>query len=97
MRPIHFLPLLVTGVVLAAPAKADSCGDLANRFSGAERFSMKIAELDELKTCINMLLREKISANSNEARGSTSPTLSGGESSTQLSRPKSVPVLQDAE
>ncbi len=96
MRPIHSLLLLV-GVALATPANADNCGDLASRFSGAERFSMKIADLDELKTCINILLREKISATSNEARGSTSPVLPGGEPATQISRPKPIPVLQDAE
>lgn len=96
MRPIHSLLLLALGAA-AAPAYADNCGDLATRFTGAERFSMKIGELDELKTCINLILREKISATSNEARGSTSPAFSGAESSTQLSRPKPVPVLQDAE
>ncbi|MGH8492521.1 MAG: hypothetical protein ACRERR_05375 [Moraxellaceae bacterium] len=97
MRPTHSLLLLVLGLSVTATASADDCGDLATRFSGAERFSMKIADLDELKTCINILLREKISATSNEARGSTSPTAVGGESPVQLSRPKSVPVLQDAE
>lgn len=97
MRPIHFLLLLALGAAVAAPANADNCGDLATRFTGAERFSMKIGELDELKTCINLILREKISATSNEARGSTSPVLSGAEQPAQLSRPKAVPVLQDAE
>jgi hypothetical protein len=96
MRPIHSLLLLV-GLALAAPANADNCGDLATRFSGADRFSMKIADLDELKTCINILLREKISATSNEARGSTSPAFSNTDQPTQLSRPKALPVLQDAE
>jgi len=95
MRPIHSLLLLALGGALAVPAQADNCGDLATRFSGAERFSMKLGELDELKTCINILLREKISANSNDARGSTSPP----DTSTpvQASRPKALPVLQDAE
>lgn len=96
MRPIHSL-FLLAGLALAAPAHADNCGDLATRFSGAERFSMKIADLDELKTCINILLREKISATSTEARGSTSPAYGGAEPATQLSRPKALPVLQDAE
>lgn len=97
MRPIHSLLLLVIGGALATPALADNCGDLATRFSGAERFSMKLGELDELKTCINILLREKISANSNDARGSTSPPAPAGAMPVQISRPQAVPVLQDAE
>ncbi len=98
MRPTHSLLLLVLGLAFAAPvAHADNCGDLATRFSGAERFSMKIADLDELKTCINILLREKISATSNEARGSTSPLLSGADQPAPVSRPQPAPVLQDAE
>lgn len=94
MRPIHFLTLLALGGAVALPVHADPCGDLATRFSGAERFSMKLAELDELKTCINMILREKISATSQEARGSTSPPLSFGSSSRTDAAP---PALQDAE
>ncbi len=96
MRPIHSLLLLALGGAFALPAQADTCGDLATRFSGAERFSMKLAELDELKTCINMILREKISASSQEARGSTSPPLSFG--STPAAPSGAAPAsLQDAE
>lgn len=95
MRPFYFSALLL-GSLLALPAHADSCGDLATRFSGAERFGMKLAELDELKTCINLLLREKISASSEEARGSTSP-VGSFDSAAQTIKPVSAPVLQDAE
>lgn len=97
MRPIRLgLLLLCSGAFVATPALADNCADLSTRFAGMDRFTMKIAELDELKTCINMLLREKISASSNEARGSTSPA--GSEAaSVQASRPSAAPVLQDAE
>lgn len=97
MRPIHFSTLFLLGSLLAAPfAQADSCGDLATRFSGGERFSMKLSELDELKTCINLLLREKISATSEEARGSTSP-VGSFDNAAQAIKPVSAPVLQDAE
>ncbi|HEX6591603.1 MAG TPA: hypothetical protein VF050_06360 [Moraxellaceae bacterium] len=97
MRPFRFLFLLAFGgAFVSSPALADNCADLATRFSGVERFSMKIAELDELKTCINMILREKISATSSEARGSTSPA-SAAEGSAQATRPKAAPALQDAE
>lgn len=97
MRPIHFSTVLLLGSLIAVPAaQADACGDLATRFSGAERFGMKLSELDELKTCINLLLREKISATSQEARGSTSPA-GGFDNAAQAIRPVSAPVLQDAE
>lgn len=97
MRPIHLLLLLVLGGVSAVPAQADTCSDLAMRFAGGERFSMKLGELDELKTCINTLLREKISATSTEARGSTSPAGGASDVPAQASRPQALPVLQDAE
>lgn len=97
MRPIHFLLPLVMGGAVAGPAQADDCADLAMRFAGAERFTMKLGELDELKTCINVILREKISATSNEARGSTSPPASSSTAPAQASRPKALPVLKDAE
>lgn len=98
MRPNRFLLLLVFGGAFSLSAHADNCSDLATRFAGAERFSMKLGELDELKTCINVILREKVSATSSEARGSTSPTGSVDAAlPAQASRPKAVPVLQDAE
>jgi hypothetical protein len=97
MRPNRFLLLLVLGGAFSASAHADNCSDLATRFAGAERFSMKLGELDELKTCINVILREKVSATSSEARGSTSPTGAVDALPAQASRPKPVPVLQDAE
>lgn len=95
MRPIRFLlPLL--GSLLAIPvAQADSCADLSMQFAGAGRFHMTLGELDELKTCINVILREKISATSTEARGSTSPAAGGA--SLEARRPRAAPVLQDAE
>jgi hypothetical protein len=91
---LSLLPLVVAGATIA-PAWADNCADLSMRFAGAERFHMTLGELDELKTCINIILREKISATSSEARGATSPPLPGG-ANTAL-RPRSAPVLQDAE
>lgn len=96
MSPNRFLFLLALAGVFAAPAHADSCSDLAMRFAGGERFSMKLGELDELKTCINTLLREKISATSTEAHGSTTPA-GAAESSGQAKRLPPIPVLQDAE
>jgi hypothetical protein len=98
MRLTHFFMIMALGTASASHAFADSCGDLSARFSGAERFSMKLAELDELKTCINMILREKISANSQEARGSTSPPLTFGDS-TRAQAPvgAATSTLQDAE
>ena len=98
MRPITFLlPLLLGSTIL--PAHADNCADLSMQFAGAGRFHMTLGELDELKTCINTILREKISATSTEARGATSPPTAGGEapSSVEARRPRPVPVLQDAE
>jgi hypothetical protein len=95
MRPIRFLlPLL--GSLLSVPAQADTCADLSMQFAGAGRFHMTLSELDELKTCINSILREKISATSTEARGSTSPNAPGG-ASVEARRPRAAPVLQDAE
>lgn len=98
MRPIHLLLLLTLGgACFSAPAQADTCSDLALRFASGERFGMKLGELDELKICINTLLREKISATSSEARGSTSPAGNAAEPPAQTSRPQALPVLQDAE
>jgi hypothetical protein len=99
MRPIRFVLLLAIGGAFASSAYADSCSDLSMRFAGGERFAMKLGELDELKTCINTLLREKISASSTEARGSTSPAVSGSDvPPPQAPRPiKTTSVLQDAE
>lgn len=98
MRPIHFVTLLALSSVPVLQAHADPCGDLATRFSGAERFGMKLAELDELKICINMILREKISAGSQEARGSTSPALNfGSNSRAEAPVGASSSSLQDAE
>lgn len=97
MRPYSILlPLLLAGAS-AATAHADNCADLSTRFAGAERFHMSLGELDDLKTCINLILREKISATSNEARGSTSPPAGPDEAPAQAMRPVSAPVLQDAE
>ncbi len=96
MRPFRFLilPLLAAGG--ASLALADDCADLATRFSGGERFHMTLGELDELKSCINVILREKISANSTAARGATSPT--GADApQAQAMRPRPIPILQDAE
>lgn len=100
MRPIPLLLMCAGGLAFSVPALADNCGDLATRFAGPDRFSMNLADLDDLKTCINTLLREKISASSNEARGSTSPALSGGSADSGTSSaqtPPSPPVLQDGE
>lgn len=95
MRPIRFLlPMLCS--LFAVPAQADTCSDLSMQFAGAGRFHMTLSELDELKTCINTILREKISATSTEARGSTSPDAPGG-GSVEARRPRAAPVLQDAE
>ena len=97
MRPIHLLlVLMLGGACFSAPAQADTCSDLALRFAGGERFGMTLGELDELKICINTLLREKISATSSEARGSTSPG-NTAEAPAQTLRPQALPVLQDAE
>jgi len=75
--------------VTASVAQADQqlCMDLAARYSQAPK-SLKIGELDELKTCINAIQRELIS--------------SLGDASTPkgqviIARPHAVPVLQDAE
>lgn len=95
MRPIRFLLPLLVGSLHAMPAWADNCADLSVKFAGAERFHMTLGELDELKTCINLILREKISATSNDARGSTSPPAAGA--GAEARRPRPVPVLQDAE
>lgn len=97
MRLTHsLLPLLLAGV-FSSYAWADNCADLAMRFAGGERFHMTLGELDELKTCINVILREKISATSTEARGATSPPASADSMPTSALRPRAVPVLQDAE
>lgn len=97
MRPIRLLLLLAFTGVFSVPAQADPCSDLAMRFAGGDRFGMKLGELDELKTCINTLLREKVSATSSEARGSTSPQGAASDAPVQASRPQAIPVLQDAE
>ena len=99
MRPIPLLLILAAGLTLTAPqARADNCSDLAMRFAGPDRFSMKLGELDELKTCINTILREKVSASSTEARGSTSPALQDDASArSSVARPQPLPVLKDAE
>lgn len=98
MRIFHYVAVLVLGCTASLQANADSCGDLSTRFAGAERFSMKLAELDELKTCINMILREKISATSQEARGSTSPPLTFGDNSRAEAPISAAPTaLKDAE
>jgi hypothetical protein len=89
------LPLLFA-LAVALPAHADDCADLSSRFAGAERFHMTLGELDELKSCINVILREKISATSAEARGATSPS-GAVPSTTATMRPRAVPTLQDAE
>lgn len=97
MRPIHYLLPLLLGSLCAFPARADTCADLSMQFAGAGRFHMTLGELDELKTCINLILREKISANSNDARGATSPPVTGAGATVEARRPRALPVLQDAE
>ncbi|MCC2637482.1 MAG: hypothetical protein K0Q68_1201 [Moraxellaceae bacterium] len=97
MRPIHYLLPLLLGSLYALPARADTCADLSMQFAGAGRFHMTLGELDELKTCINLILREKISATSNEARGATSPPVAGAGATLEARRPRALPVLQDAE
>lgn len=97
MRPIRLLLPLLLGSFTAMPAHADNCADLSMQFAGAGRFHMTLGELDELKTCINTILREKISATSSEARGTTSPPVSGEAPTLEARRPRPVPVLQDAE
>lgn len=96
MRSLPFFLSLLLGSTLATVARADNCGDLAMRFASGERFHMALGELDELKTCINLILREKISASSTEARGVTSPPVSAGATPSSL-RPRPAPALQDAE
>lgn len=97
MRPIHFLLPLLLGSLCLDAARADNCATLATQFAGAERFHMSLGELDELKTCINTILREKISATSTEARGATSPPVADEAASAAPRRPRPAPVLQDAE
>ncbi|MCD6061950.1 MAG: hypothetical protein K0R03_780 [Moraxellaceae bacterium] len=96
MRPIRLPILLLLAAGAATQAQADNCADLATRFSGGERFHMTLGELDELKTCINVILREKISSSSTAARGATSPEVTDAPA-TQALRPRSIPILQDAE
>lgn len=98
MRPIPLLPMLAAGLILTVQqVRADSCSDLAMRFAGPDRFSMKLGELDELKTCINTILREKVSASSTEARGSTSPSSPEDVSARPAAAHPQPPVLKDAE
>lgn len=96
MRPIRTLLPLLGSLLFIPVAQADNCADLSMQFASPGRFHMTLGELDELKTCINAILREKISASSVEARGSTSPDASGG-ATAELRRPRAVPALQDAE
>ena len=96
MSPIRFLlPLL--GSFCAMAAHADNCADLSTQFAGAGRFHMTMGELDELKSCINTILREKISASSNDARGATSPPVDEAPTPTLEARRRQIPVLKDAE
>lgn len=76
---------LVAGT--ASAASTEECQDLATRYSQAPK-SLKIGELDELKTCINVVQRELISSLGD---ASTPP------GQVSIARPRPVPVLQDAE
>jgi hypothetical protein len=89
MRLTH----LVIVLFFSSAVFADNCADLSLRFAGEERFKLKLAELDDLKSCINAVLREKVSASSSEARGSTS----GSAVTTSAIKPRAAPVLKDAE
>lgn len=97
MRPIRFLLPLLLGSALPMPALADNCADLSTQFAGAGRFHMTLGELDELKSCINSILREKISANSADARGATSPPADDGPVPTLEARRRQIPKLKDDE
>lgn len=97
MSPIRFLLPLLLGSLCAVPAHADNCADLSSQFAGAGRFHMTLGELDELKSCINTILREKISASSNDARGATSPPVDEAPTPTLEARRRQIPVLKDAE
>ena len=86
MRSIITMSAAVLAVTTSV-AQADQCQDLAIRYSQAPK-SLKIGELDELKTCINLVQRELISMLGDV---STPP------GQVTIARPRAVPVLQDAE
>lgn len=79
------IALLLAGY--APWVQADDCQSLSDRYAQNPR-DMKIGELDELKTCINGVQRELISALGD---ASTAP------GQVTIARPRAVPVLRDAE
>lgn len=50
--------LAASGLLLSAMAMADECGDLARRFAD-DRESVRIGELDTLRSCVSDFMREK--------------------------------------
>jgi len=67
-----FVLLLALGV---GQAFADDCGDLAKRFAD-NKDSLKVGELDDLKSCISDLEQAKVQAPAAAATSATVPTVS---------------------
>lgn len=87
MRSIIIMSAALTAGTASVAMADQQCQDLATRYAQAPK-SLKIGELDELKTCINVVQRELISALGD---ASTPP------GQVTIARPRPVPVLQDAE
>ncbi|MFP5429713.1 MAG: hypothetical protein ACLGHE_01855 [Gammaproteobacteria bacterium] len=87
MRSIILLPAALMALSVSVAHANPVCQELAIRYAQAPK-SLKIGELDELKTCINVVQRELISSLGD---ASTPP------GQVTIARPRAVPVLQDAE
>lgn len=87
MRSSILIPAILMAVSASMAHANPLCQELATRYAEAPK-SLKIGELDELKTCINVVQRELISSLGD---ASTPP------GQVTIARPRPVPVLQDAE
>jgi hypothetical protein len=61
MRLLSLLLLVTTSATASVQATADTCGDLANKFSDEDkRDSMTIGEMDDLRLCVGEWMRDQV-------------------------------------
>ncbi len=61
MRLVPLLLLVTTSATASVHATADTCGDLASKFSDEDkRDTMTIGDMDELRLCVGEWMRDQV-------------------------------------
>lgn len=78
MRILSLLLLVATSATASVQATADTCGELASKFSDEDkRDSMTIGEMDDLRLCVGEWMRDQVLQRSKVTNKQLSEAASG--------------------